>query len=94
MADASLDFRHDTPDHLNIALDRDPAHLIAHPGRFPDFTVKLDIRGSLATRRQRHLISHSGLDYTVNMQRRELLAAEQDLGAHQGFTVSIRFSSR
>lgn len=61
---------------------RDRKRLIVHPGRFPDFTLRLDIRGSLTTRRQHHTVAHSGLQYTLDNLRESLLAARQ--GATQG----------
>jgi hypothetical protein len=44
---------------------RDRHEFIVHPGHFPDVTLRLDIDGYLATRRQHHLISHLGLDYIL-----------------------------
>lgn len=49
--------------------ERDGRELIVHPGRFPDVTLKLDLGGSLATRNQRHPITHVGFDYTLAMIR-------------------------
>ncbi len=57
--------------------ERDARRLVAHPGSFPDLTVRLDIRGGMATKRQHHVITHSGLDYTVRSLKRSLKAARE-----------------
>lgn len=49
---------------------RDPDELLAHPGRFPDFTVSLDIYGRYATKDQHHPVSHIDFGYTIAMIRR------------------------
>lgn len=46
---------------------KDPKRLLAHPGRFPDFTVRLDIDGSYATKDQHHPVTHIGFDYTLGV---------------------------
>lgn len=49
----------------------DPARardeVLAHPGRFPDFTVSLDLYGSYATKDQHHPVDHIGYDYTLGV---------------------------
>ncbi|MEM6730950.1 MAG: DUF1571 domain-containing protein, partial [Myxococcota bacterium] len=55
---------------------RDPDELLAHPGRFPDFTVSLDIYGSYSTKDQHHPISHIDFGYTIAVIRRMLAAAD------------------
>ncbi|MEO1172197.1 MAG: DUF1571 domain-containing protein [Myxococcota bacterium] len=49
------------------ARDRD--EVLAHPGRFPDFTVSLDLYGSYATKDQHHPVDHIGYDYTLGVVR-------------------------
>ncbi len=44
--------------------------LVVHPGHFPDITLRLDIHGGLATKRQHHTIEHSGFDYLIWALRR------------------------
>ncbi|MEE8410453.1 MAG: DUF1571 domain-containing protein [Myxococcota bacterium] len=61
---------------------RDRNHLTVHPGHFPDFTLSLDIRGSLVTRRQHHIVAHSGLQYTLDGLRESLMAVRR--GATHG----------
>jgi hypothetical protein len=46
---------------------RDPTRLIAHPGTFPDVTVTLRIDHSLATKRQHHLVTHSGFEHLLGI---------------------------
>lgn len=54
---------------------RDRDRLVVHPGRFPDITLEISVRGGLATQRQHHLVTHSGLRYTIEGLRQMLLAA-------------------
>jgi hypothetical protein len=56
---------------------RDEDRFVVHPGRFPDITLELAVRGGLATRRQHHLVTHSGLQYTIDGLRQSLLAARE-----------------
>jgi len=49
---------------------RDARRLIVHTGRFPDFTLHLDVDGSLATSGEHHLVSHVGLAYIATVLRR------------------------
>ncbi|MBI3178797.1 MAG: DUF1571 domain-containing protein [Deltaproteobacteria bacterium] len=56
--------------------ERDPRRLIAHPGSFPDVTVRLNIKGGMATDRQHHMITHTGFDYTVLALKRGLQRAK------------------
>ncbi len=49
----------------------DPDAFVVHPGRFPDLTLTLDLRGGLATERQHHLLSHSGFEYLLATIARE-----------------------
>jgi outer membrane lipoprotein-sorting protein len=55
---------------------RDKARLVVHPGHFPDITLRLSVRSALATERQHHLVTHSGLQYTLDGLRRSLRAAQ------------------
>ena len=41
---------------------RDPKVLIVHTGSFPDITITLRVESSLATKRQHHLVTHSGFE--------------------------------
>ena len=59
-------------------LARDPDKLIAHRGHFPDVTVKLDIHGGLALRDQHHPISHTDLQYTIDILRSALERARRE----------------
>lgn len=55
---------------------RDRRRLVAHPGTFPDVTVRLDIHGGLATKGQHHPVSHSGFEYTLRTIERAVKRAK------------------
>jgi hypothetical protein len=55
---------------------KDRTKLIAHPGSFPDVTLTLAVNGSLATKRQHHLVTHSGFDYLLKVIGEGLRSAE------------------
>ena len=59
--------------------------LLVHPGRFPDVTLWLDIRGRLTLKGQRHPVNHSGFTYLLQ----HLLALVE--GAREGAGVKITF---
>ena len=56
---------------------RDPNRFVVHPGRFPDVTLHLDPRGSLATRGQHHLLTHAGLSYSLETLRRGIRRSQK-----------------
>lgn len=56
---------------------RDARQLTAHPGHFPDVTVRLSIYGSLATARQHHPVTCSGFDYLLHTVTREIAEARR-----------------
>lgn len=55
---------------------RDPDEVLAHPGRFPDFTVSLDVYGRYATKDQHHPVTHIDFGYTIRTIRRTLESAQ------------------
>lgn len=57
---------------------RDSRRLRVHIGRFPDFTLHLDIDGDLATRGEHHLVSHVGFAYIAGVLRRSAERARRE----------------
>lgn len=55
---------------------KNPRELTAHPGRFPDLTLNLDIEGGLATKDQHHPVTSSGFGDVVSMLRSAIAEAQ------------------
>ncbi|MCK5688403.1 DUF1571 domain-containing protein, partial [Myxococcota bacterium] len=45
--------------------------LTVHPNRFPDFTLDLDIKGSLVTDNEHHIVTQIGFDYLIGLIKKE-----------------------
>jgi len=54
-----------------------PRKLTVHNGAFPDLTLNLDVRGSLATRNQHHTIESLGFDQAVQVFKSALAVAKK-----------------
>lgn len=75
---------------------RDAKELTAHRGSFPDVTVSLNIHGSMATRNQHHLVTHSGYGYLLEAIQRGLERArlEPAAGDAMRYGGEVQFAGR
>jgi outer membrane lipoprotein-sorting protein len=57
---------------------RDKRKLVVHNGQFPDLTLRLDIRGMLATNDQHHTIDNLGFDQSLDVFQGALAEARRE----------------